>query len=135
MDKPQIVFEEQWPKMQPSIVKLLRQEPVNKSEWHDLFYTVHTVCMWDEKAAQKIFKALQDNIADFIRQAQKRVLTHSEDQALLKAYISEWRKFFDQCSYLPKPFNKVEDSLNSLPSNATVTKKLKSDDNDVRKVS
>lgn len=56
MDKPQIIFEEQWPKMQPSIVKLLRQEPVNKSEWHDLFYTVHTVCMWDEKAAQKIFK-------------------------------------------------------------------------------
>ncbi|XP_021958442.1 cullin-5 [Folsomia candida] len=134
MDKPQIIFEEQWPKMQPSIVKLLRQEPVNKSEWHDLFYTVHTVCMWDEKAAQKIFKALQDNIADFIRQAQQRVLTHSEDQALLKAYISEWRKFFDQCSYLPKPFNKVEDSLNALPNNSAVTKKHKSDDNDVRKL-
>lgn len=64
----------------------------------------------------------------------QRVLTHSEDQALLKAYISEWRKFFDQCSYLPKPFNKVEDSLNALQSNATVPKKNKSDDNDVRKV-
>lgn len=54
MDKPQIVFEEQWPKMQPSIVKLLRQEPVNKSEWHDLFYTVHTVCMWDDKVGKII---------------------------------------------------------------------------------
>jgi len=64
------VFEEQWPKMQPSIVKLLRQEPVNRSEWQDLFYTVHQVCLWDEKAAAKIFKALQENITEFIGQAQ-----------------------------------------------------------------
>jgi len=55
--------------MQPSIVKLLRQEPVNRSEWQDLFYSVHQVCLWDEKAAPKIYRALQDNIADFIGQA------------------------------------------------------------------
>jgi len=70
-DKPQIVFEEQWPKMQPSIVKLLRQESINRSEWQDLFYSIHQVCSWDEKAAAKIYKALQDNILEFIRQAQQ----------------------------------------------------------------
>lgn len=59
---------------------------------------------------------------------------HSEDQALLKAYIFEWRKFFDQCSYLPKPFSKVEDTLNNQNSTNPVPKKHKNEDNDVRKV-
>ena len=43
------------------------------------------------------------DILEFIKQAQERVLSHQEDQALLKAYIAEWRKFFTQCSYLPMP--------------------------------
>jgi cullin-5 len=32
-------------------------------------------------------------------------------QALLKAYIAEWRKFFAQCSYLPMPFGQLETAL------------------------
>jgi len=39
------------------------------------------------------------------------VLTHEEDQSLLRAYISEWRKFFTQCSYLPMPFFQLETAL------------------------
>lgn len=38
-------------------------------------------------------------------------MAHQEDQALLKAYISEWRKFFTQCDYLPTPFRQLENSL------------------------
>ena len=38
----------------------------------------------------------------------QRVLLHQEESALLKAYISEWIKFFEQCDYLPKPFQAVE---------------------------
>ena len=53
---------------------------------------------------------MQD-ILDFIKQAQERVLSHQEDQALLKAYIAEWRKFFTQCSYLPMPFGQLETAL------------------------
>jgi cullin-5 len=41
----------------------------------------------------------------------QRVLTHEEDQSLLRAYISEWRKFFTQCSYLPMPFFQLETAL------------------------
>ncbi|KAG0418583.1 hypothetical protein HPB47_004733 [Ixodes persulcatus] len=40
-----------------------------------------------------------------------RVLEHQEDQALLNAYIREWRKFFVQCSYLPMPFGQLETVL------------------------
>jgi hypothetical protein len=39
------------------------------------------------------------------------VLAHQEEQALLKAYIAEWRKFFTQCSYLPMPFGQLEAAL------------------------
>ncbi len=38
-------------------------------------------------------------------------MSHQEDQALLKAYIAEWRKFFTQCGYLPMPFGQLETAL------------------------
>ena len=58
-----------------------------------------------------IKKSLFKDILEFIKQAQERVLSHQEDQALLKAYIAEWRKFFSQCSYLPMPFGQLESAL------------------------
>jgi hypothetical protein len=102
--------------MRPTILKLLRQEPVSRAEWHELFWSVHMVCLWDEKSHAKMYKALHEDILEFIKQAQmvlrlylllllyilliiflfQRVLTHEEDQSLLRAYISEWRKFFTQ---------------------------------------
>ncbi len=30
---------------------------------------------------------------------------------LLKAYIQEWSKFYEQCEYLPKPFIKIETTI------------------------
>ena len=59
----------------------------------------------------KVYGALREDILDFIKQAQERVLSHQEEQALLKAYIAEWRKFFTQCSYLPMPFGQLETAL------------------------
>lgn len=40
-----------------------------------------------------------------------RVLAQREEQALLKAYIVEWRKFFTQSGYLPLPFRQLESGL------------------------
>ncbi len=37
--------------------------------------------------------------------------------SLLKAYIQEWSKFYEQCEYLPKPFIKIETTVNGNPSN------------------
>lgn len=56
--------------MRPTILKLLRQEPVSRAEWHELFWSVHMVCLWDEKSHAKMYKALQDDILEFIKQAQ-----------------------------------------------------------------
>lgn len=98
--------------MQPTVLKLLRQERVSRDEWQDLFWAVHSVCMWDEKEGPpKIYEALQKDILEFIKQAQSRVLTHKDESALLRAYIAEWGKFFTQCNYLPKPFNQLEANL------------------------
>lgn len=102
--------------MRPTILKLLRQETVTREQWQDLFWLVHSVCLWDEKGPPKVYAALRDDILEFIKQAQERVLSHLEDQALLKAYIAEWRKFFTQCSYLPMPFGQLETSLQGKTS-------------------
>lgn len=63
----------------------------------------------------------------------QRVLDQHEDQALLKAYISEWRKFFQQCNYLPLPFNQLESAL-AGKTTTSVSKKVHNDDSIVRKV-
>jgi len=125
-------FEEKWPGMRPIILKLLQQEPVTQKEWQDLFYSIHIVCLWDEKGPNKLKDSLKEDIVDFIKRAQQRVLAHEEDQALLKSYIAEWRKFFTQCNYLPTPFRQLETALASTKVSAP--NKPKSDESLVRKL-
>jgi len=119
--------------MRPTILKLLRQEAVSRVEWHDLFWLVHSVCLWDDKGPPKVYSALREDILEFIKQAQERVLSHQEEQALLKAYIAEWRKFFTQCNYLPMPFGQLETALQGKTS-GPVSKKTSSDESVVRKL-
>ena len=62
-------------------------------------------------------------------------MSHEDDEALLKAYISEWRKFFAQCSYLPMPFNSLESALMGKSSTTnSQAKKLHTEESIVRKV-
>ncbi|CAG2254962.1 cullin-5-like [Mytilus edulis] len=126
-------FEDRWPSMRPTALKLLRQEPVTKAEWQDLFCAVHSVCLWDDKGPQKMYQALQDDILEFIQHAQSRVLKNQEDSALLKAYIAEWGKFFTQCDYLPKPFMQLVTSLSGKP-HGSVPKKTPGEESLVRKL-
>lgn len=119
--------------MRPIILKLLKQETVTQGEWQDLFYAVHLVCMWDEIGAPKLRDALKQDIMNFIQQAQQRVLQHHEEQALLKSYITEWRKFFTQCNYLPTPFRQLESSL-AGKANMTTQKRNQSDESIIRKL-
>ena len=37
-DKGQLQFEDKWPSMRPTVLKLLRQEHVSRAEWQDLFW-------------------------------------------------------------------------------------------------
>ena len=59
-EKCQLIFEDKWPSMRPTILNLLRQETVSRSEWHDLFWLIHCVCLWDEKGAPKVYSALRE---------------------------------------------------------------------------
>lgn len=126
--------------MGPIVLKLLKQEPVSPAEWQELFYDVHLVCLWDEKGPVKLRDHLHEDIVQFIKQAQARVLAHRQEEALLKAYIAEWRKFFTQCNYLPTPFRQLESSLqgkttsggSNMQSNSG--KKGSSDESIVRKL-
>lgn len=107
--------------MRPIVLKLLKQEPVSPAEWQELFYDVHLVCLWDEKGPVKLRDHLREDIVQFIKQAQARVLAQRQDEALLKAYIAEWRKFFTQCNYLPTPFRQLETSLQGKTSSGTAS--------------
>ena len=56
-EKNQPQFEDKWPSMRPTILKLLRQEAVSRAEWHDLFWLVHSVCLWDDKVGPLYWSA------------------------------------------------------------------------------
>jgi len=60
-------------------------------------------------------------------------MAHQEDQALLKAYIAAWSKFFVQCSYLPLPFTLLDSNIMNK-SSSTGHKKSSNDESVVRKV-
>ncbi|KAL3276668.1 hypothetical protein HHI36_012038 [Cryptolaemus montrouzieri] len=139
-EKGQLKFEDKWTYMRPIVLKLLKQEPVSPSEWQELFYDVHLVCLWDEKGPMKLRDALHEDIIQFIKQAQTKVLAQRQEEALLKAYIVEWRKFFTQCNYLPTPFRQLESSLQgkTTAGNSSIQgnniKKGQNDESIVRKL-
>ncbi len=73
------------------------------------------------------------NIFDFV--LLQRVLRDQDDAALLKAYISEWSKFFTQCNYLPLPFGPLETALTTKTAGGNQQKKTaQTEDTIVRKV-
>lgn len=66
-------------------------------------------------------------------------MAQREEQALLKAYIVEWRKFFTQSSYLPLPFKQLETAIqgkgtSSNHNSTNSQKKTGSDESIVRKL-
>ncbi|PAA62357.1 hypothetical protein BOX15_Mlig003586g1 [Macrostomum lignano] len=111
MQKADTSFESKWPAVHGTLQKLLYQQNVSKAEWHDLFAAVHNISVWDESGPQKLITALDEVITGYVKDAERRVMQHQEDSALLKAYIVEWKKFFTLCEYLPKPFSQVESTL------------------------
>jgi len=42
----QLQFEDKWPSMRPTVLKLLHQEPVSRNEWQDLFWYGQTVLLF-----------------------------------------------------------------------------------------
>lgn len=52
------------------VLKILKKKLMFLKEIPFFFSAVHSVCLWDDKGPQKMYKALQDDILDFIRHAQ-----------------------------------------------------------------
>lgn len=118
--------------MKTVVEKLLRQEAVSKKDWQEVFWSVHTVCLWDERGPLKLHESLKRDVLNFIQQCHAEVMSHQEDQALLKAYIASWRRFFVQCNYLPLPFQQLESSLTDKTTSSS--KKRPPEDSIVRKL-
>uniref|UniRef100_T1K5U8 Cullin-5 n=1 Tax=Tetranychus urticae TaxID=32264 RepID=T1K5U8_TETUR len=83
-------FEDYWPSMQQAISKLLQQEDVSKLKCQELFWNMHVILQWDEKAKANIQDALPRDVLEFIPEAQATVLSHHDDQSFnTKNFINE----------------------------------------------
>ncbi|XP_035225373.1 cullin-5-like, partial [Stegodyphus dumicola] len=107
-DMKEFGFDQNWCIMKPIMLKVLHQKAVRREEWHELFVLVHNICLWAENGPSSLQKNIEECILKFIRDTQAKVLRHQEDQALLKAYVAEWTKFYTQCDYFPLPLAQLE---------------------------
>lgn len=67
----------------------------------------------------------------------QKVVHDQDENALLRAYIREWSKYFTQSTYLPMPFNALEKMLVSSKDSTNNQQKKTSkveEDSEVRKV-
>ncbi|CAK9295071.1 unnamed protein product [Gordionus sp. m RMFG-2023] len=104
-----ISYEKQWPQIEVSILKFLKQEKITQNEWQDLFWIVHSICLWEECGAFKLLNALLTTIRNYLTVSH---LTLDEgiynDNELTRRFLALWNCYFQQCSYLPKPFAQME---------------------------
>ncbi|VDP15393.1 unnamed protein product [Onchocerca flexuosa] len=57
-------------------------------------------------------KELEAEVHRYILTAERRIMQHEEENAILRVYISEWTKFYTQTEYLPKPFSYISEQKN-----------------------
>ena len=92
-------FQEQWPLMRPTIFKVLRRESVSPAEWQQLIVLVE-VCLKDKNSHEKMYKALQDDILEFTKQAQTVSCNYSLLKLCSKSKIFEiYQLFIPESTY------------------------------------
>ncbi|RCN49243.1 cullin family protein [Ancylostoma caninum] len=103
-------FEDEWAKIHGIVLALITQERVTQLEWQDLFLAVYKIHSWVEDGKKKLHSAIDYNVKEYVRMARERINCHIErgDQALLRAYIHEWTKFYQQTAILPLPFMAID---------------------------
>ncbi|KAI3388614.1 hypothetical protein SNEBB_007705, partial [Seison nebaliae] len=93
-----------WKLIRPTIVKILWNESVARRDWHDTFWYVHQFIIWNCDGLHTLIKALEDEVAKYVREAYERISYETNETMFIRKYIEEYEKFSRQCIYLPKPF-------------------------------
>ncbi|KAK5974007.1 Cullin domain-containing protein, partial [Trichostrongylus colubriformis] len=103
-------FEDEWAKIHKIVLALITQERVTQLEWQDLFLAVYKIHSWVDDGKKKLHAAIDYNVKEYVRKARERINCHIErgDQVLLRAYINEWTKFYQQTAILPLPFMAID---------------------------
>ncbi len=112
------------------VLALLNQQNVTKAQWQGLFTLVYSICSWITDGRQRVHRELHHEISSYILAADQatslppflieiqRIRRHSEEQALLRAYIAEWRVFHAQTHFLPMPFYILDQMTSSTQTHS-----------------
>ncbi|CAI4226108.1 unnamed protein product [Auanema sp. JU1783] len=117
MYKDQIPFETEWSKAHPTVLRLLKQQNVNKLEWQDLFCIVYNIHSWVHEGAAQVRQALSADIAQYVSDTHQKISCKTEEFDLLNIYIEEWNRFYTQTNILPLPFKVIENTDDMHPLN------------------
>lgn len=126
-----VSFQDEWRKSLPVIRNLLHKQNVSKFEWQDLFSSNNRIVSWVDSGCEKLLSELKEELMSHVQNAAKHIHSHSEEESLLRAYISEWEGYSLLCRYLPLPFNFIE---RIRPYPGTPTKQKQHDTQQVRNV-
>lgn len=103
-------FDKEWREARKTVVSLLNQQNVSKQQWQELFSIIHRIATWVDGGSDLVRKELDHEVHHYVGAANERIQRHQEENAVLRAYIAEWKKFFMQTEYLPKPFAYIFDA-------------------------
>uniref|UniRef100_A0A0R3RZ92 Cullin-5 n=1 Tax=Elaeophora elaphi TaxID=1147741 RepID=A0A0R3RZ92_9BILA len=105
-------FDKEWTEAKSTVISLLNQKGVSKVQWQELFAIVHRICAWIEGGGDMVRRELEVEVHRYVVAAERRIMQHEEENAILRVYISEWTKFYTQTEYLPKPFSYISEQKN-----------------------
>nr|CRZ24456.1 BMA-CUL-5 [Brugia malayi] len=107
-------FDKEWTEAKSTVISLLNQRGVSKVQWQELFAIVYRICTWIEDGGDMVRRELEAEVHRYIVAAERRIMQHEEENAILRIYISEWAKFYTQTKYLPKPFSYISEQKNLI---------------------
>ncbi|KAK6108277.1 Cullin-5 [Brugia pahangi] len=107
-------FDKEWTEAKSTVISLLNQRGVSKVQWQELFAIVYRICTWIEDGGDMVRRELEAEVHRYIVAAERRIMQHEEENAVLRIYISEWAKFYTQTKYLPKPFSYISEQKNLI---------------------
>lgn len=104
-------FEETWAKIEPLVRRMFTEGGISKSEWQDIFWHVHSMCVWDISQGLALQEKLEEIFRAYIDKEKQFIFKERDNEnpvALLRAYVDAWNRFLFYYNYVPLPFGPLE---------------------------
>ncbi|CAB3401704.1 unnamed protein product [Caenorhabditis bovis] len=100
----QITFDETWKSLRPTVIDILKMQPVPYKEWHHKFSDVYDICVSvPDPLSSKLYEEVQKCLIEYVTEQREIILTVGSDN-LLQEYYRMWKMFYEGTVYIHRLF-------------------------------